>query len=71
MYRIGTLRIRQAGIPILIETSQIVKFFEDKFGWILKGNSLHAALKRMPNAIEIYPHPSKNATNLYLKKISK
>jgi len=51
------------------ETSHIVKFFEDNFGWIFKGNSIHAALKRMPNAIDIYQHPTKHATNLYIKKI--
>lgn len=52
------------------ETRQIVEFFENKFGWIFKGNSLHAALKRMSDVIEIFPHPSKHATNLYSKKIS-
>lgn len=50
------------------ETNQIIKFFKDKYGWVFKGNSLHAALKRMTNLIEIKAHPEKKATNLYAKK---
>jgi len=50
------------------ETNQIIKFFFEKYGWVLKGNSLHAALKRIPELIKIQPHPSKRSTNLYSKR---
>lgn len=50
------------------ETNQIIKFFNDKYGWTLKGNSLHAALKRMSDLIEIQPHPNKQSTNLYSRR---
>jgi transcriptional regulator with XRE-family HTH domain len=49
------------------ETNQIKQFFE-KIGWVFKGNSIHTALKRMPDLIKIEPHPSKKGTSVYLKK---
>jgi|GEM_PF-838990 len=49
------------------ETKQIRQFFED-IGWKFKGNSLHIALKRMPELIEIRPHPTKKRTNVYVRR---
>lgn len=49
------------------ETNQIRLFFE-QMGWMFKGNSIHVALKRMPDLIEIKQHETKKNTNVYLKK---
>lgn len=49
------------------ETNQIKHFFE-KQGWVFKGNSIHTALKRMPDLIEIREHETKGNTNIYIKK---
>ena len=50
------------------ETQEISKFINIKFGWVVKGNSLHAALKRIPEHVNLLPHPSKKATNVYIRK---
>lgn len=50
------------------ETQQISKFINNKFGWVIKGNSLHSALKRIPELVQVLPHPTKKATNIYVRK---
>jgi len=49
------------------ETNEIKVFFAD-LGFKFKGNSLHTALKRMPELIEIKKHKTKLNTNVYLKR---
>lgn len=49
------------------ETKEIKRFF-DEMGWKFKGNSLHTALKRMPELIDVLPHPTKKRTNVYVRR---
>ncbi len=45
-----------------------IKIFLSERGFEYKGNSIHTALKRMPDLIKIEPHPIKKGTFIYLKK---
>lgn len=45
-----------------------IKIFLAEKGISHKGNSIHTALKRMPDLIKIEPHPSKKGTFVYSKR---
>lgn len=50
------------------EIREIRDYLASKFGWNFRGNSIHAALRRLPNLIKIEQHPTKKGTNLYSRK---
>lgn len=49
------------------EINEIKVFFED-FGWIFLGTSIQNTLKRMPKAILMQDHPTKENTFVYSKR---
>jgi transcriptional regulator with XRE-family HTH domain len=49
------------------EINEVKAYFE-RFGWSFLGTSISNALKRMPDQINIEPHPSKKGTSVYSKK---
>lgn len=45
-----------------------IRIYLAQRGLVYKGNSIHVALKRMPDLIEIRPHEGKKNTNVYLRR---